>query len=196
MSFSLLTLLLTIINLPASRVVKLVTNLLTVSSKETYLENGYGNQKFQGNQNLTIKDPRMLWVPKRNWFLCFAEKCQKIIHKGYVGHWQRLSRNIMWKKENFKSVQKIDGGFIRFSDNAKGEVVWVGTITISPTYDVIEVYVVDELRHNLLSIIQLCDACFQVYCLTLLNAPSTIPQRTSTILVIELRISLPLIMLI
>lgn len=46
-------------------------------------------------------------------------------------------------------MKRFDGGFVRFSDNAKGEVVGVGTITISPSCDFIEVYLVDILNKRL-----------------------------------------------
>lgn len=65
-------------------------------------------------------------------------------------------------KEIFKTIKRIDGGYVIFGDNAKGEVTGVGTITLSSSYDLIEVYLVEGLKHNLLSISQLCDAGFQV----------------------------------
>ncbi|XP_049414790.1 uncharacterized protein LOC125877580 [Solanum stenotomum] len=72
------------------------------------------------------------------------------------------SRHMCGKKENFKTIKKIDGGFVRFGDNVKGEVTRVGTITLSSSCDLVEVYLVEGLKHNLLSISQLCDAGFQV----------------------------------
>lgn len=56
------------------------------------------------------------------------------------------------KKENFNSVKEIDGCYVRFRDNAKEEVIGVRTIMISPSCNLIEVYLVDGLKHNLLSI--------------------------------------------
>lgn len=39
----------------------------------------------------------------------------------------------------------------------------VETITISSSYNLIKVYLVDKLKYNLLSISQLCDADFDVH---------------------------------
>lgn len=49
-----------------------------------------------------------------------------------------------------------------FEITQKGEVIGVGTIIISPSCYLIEVYLVDVLKHNLLSISQLCDTRFDV----------------------------------
>lgn len=65
------------------------------------------------------------------------------------------SRHIYGKKENFKTIKRIDGGRVRFGDNAKAEVTGVSTITLSSSCDSIEVYLVEGLQHNLLSISQL-----------------------------------------
>ncbi|KAH0672766.1 hypothetical protein KY284_023853 [Solanum tuberosum] len=72
------------------------------------------------------------------------------------------SRHMCRKKENFKTIKKIDEGFVIFGDNAKGEVTGVGTITLSSSCDLVEVYLVEGLKHNLLSINQLCDVGFQL----------------------------------
>ncbi|KAH0686090.1 hypothetical protein KY284_016643 [Solanum tuberosum] len=65
------------------------------------------------------------------------------------------------KKENFKTLNKNDGGYPQIRDNAKGEVVGVGSITFSSSCDISEVYLVEGLKHNLLSISQLCDVGFK-----------------------------------
>lgn len=48
-----------------------------------------------------------------------------------------------------------------FEDNAKGEVVGVRSITLSLSCDLSEIYLVDGLKHNFLSIIQLCNVWIQ-----------------------------------
>ena len=72
------------------------------------------------------------------------------------------SRHMCGKKENFKTIKLIDGGYVRFRDIEKGEVSRIGTITLSLSCDLIEVYLVEGLKHNLPCISQLCDAGFQV----------------------------------
>lgn len=65
-------------------------------------------------------------------------------------------------KENLKTIKRIDGRCVTFRDNAKGEVTRVEAITLSSSCDLVEAYLVEGLKHNLLSISQLCDVGFQV----------------------------------
>ena len=65
-------------------------------------------------------------------------------------------------KQLFKSVTKLDGGTITIGDKSKGNVIGVGKVPLSSTCDVDEVYLVDELGYNLLSISQLCDNNYKV----------------------------------
>jgi len=66
-------------------------------------------------------------------------------------------------KQLFKSVTKLDGGTVTFGDKSKGNVIGVGKVPLSSTCDVDEVYLVDELGYNLLSISQLCDNDYEVH---------------------------------
>ncbi|XP_015169912.1 uncharacterized protein [Solanum tuberosum] len=91
-----------------------------------------------------------------------GEKSKKTYKKGMWALNSGCSRHMCGKKENFKTIKRIDGGCVRFGDNAKGEVTRVGTITLSSSCDLVEVYLVEGLKHNLLNISQLCDAGFQV----------------------------------
>ncbi|KAH0646552.1 hypothetical protein KY284_034436 [Solanum tuberosum] len=95
--------------------------------------------------------------PNQTW-----ERTKRTYKKGMWVIDSGCSRHMNGKKENFNKVEKIDGGYVRFGDNAKGEVTRIGTITISPSCDLVEVYLVDGLKHNLLSISQLCDVGFDV----------------------------------
>lgn len=74
----------------------------------------------------------------------------------------RCSRHKKGKKDNFNKLNDINGGYVGFGDNAKGQVIGVGIITISLFCDLVEVYLVDGLKHNLLSISQLCDVASQI----------------------------------
>ncbi|XP_070029911.1 uncharacterized protein [Nicotiana sylvestris] len=55
-------------------------------------------------------------------------------------------------------VTKIDGGSIKFGDDSKGKIIGTGTIPFNNNCDITEVYLVDGLNYNLLSISQLCDS--------------------------------------
>ncbi|KAH0765629.1 hypothetical protein KY285_001500 [Solanum tuberosum] len=79
------------------------------------------------------------------------EKTKKTYKKGMWVIDRGFSKHMCGKKENLKTLKKIDGGYVLFEDNAKGEVVGVRSITLSSSCDLSEVYLVDGLKHNLLS---------------------------------------------
>ena len=61
----------------------------------------------------------------------------------------------------FVSLTRKDGGFVTFGDNNKGKIVGIGKIIISDCC-IDNVYLVEGLKHNLLSISQLCDKGYKV----------------------------------
>ena len=60
--------------------------------------------------------------------------------------------------ENFISIEKKNGGDVTFGDNSKRKVIGIGKIGNSHcTTSIDDVLLVDGLKHNLLSISQLCN---------------------------------------
>ena len=57
----------------------------------------------------------------------------------------------------FSKLEKKSGGNVTFGDNAKGKVVGIGTIGKDSSTCIDNVLLVDGLKHNLLSISQLCN---------------------------------------
>nr|XP_009597507.1 uncharacterized protein LOC104093463 [Nicotiana tomentosiformis] len=85
--------------------------------------------------------------------------------KNRKGKWYldtACSRHMTGDKQLFKTVTKLDGGTVTFGDKSKENVIGVGRVSLSLTCDVDEVYLVDELGYNLLSISQLCDNDYKV----------------------------------
>mgnify|MGYP003703321643 FL=1 len=60
-------------------------------------------------------------------------------------------------KSFFNKLSSKDGGFVTFGDNKKEKIIGIGSIGISPNPSIENVLLVDGLKHNLLSISQLCD---------------------------------------
>ena len=54
------------------------------------------------------------------------------------------------------------GGCVILGGNAKMEVTRVGTILLNLSCDLIKLYLVEKLKHNLHSVSHLCDVGFQV----------------------------------
>lgn len=57
----------------------------------------------------------------------------------------------------FSTLSSKEGGFVTFGDNGKGKIIGIGDIGKDPFPIIENVLLVDGLRHNLLSISQLCD---------------------------------------
>ena len=69
----------------------------------------------------------------------------------------------MTRDENqFISLEVKEGGIVSFGDNAKGKIVEIGKVPISSSFCIDNVLLVEGLKHNLLSINQLCDKNFNV----------------------------------
>ena len=60
------------------------------------------------------------------------------------------------------SLKAKEGGFVIYGDNNKGRILGVGNIGNSLTISKENVLYVEGLKHNLLSISQLCDKGFKI----------------------------------
>ena len=57
----------------------------------------------------------------------------------------------------FASLTPKDGGFVTFGDNSKGKIIGIDNVGKEASLLTEKVLLVDGLKHNLLSISQLCD---------------------------------------
>ena len=65
-------------------------------------------------------------------------------------------------ENQFISLEVKEGGIVTFGDNAKGKIIRIGKVHISSSSYIENVLLVEGLKHNLLSINQLCDKNFNV----------------------------------
>ncbi len=65
-------------------------------------------------------------------------------------------------KEQFFTLEPKKGGAVTFGDNNQGHIVGIGKVQIASSTFVDNVWFVDGLKHNLLSVSQLCDRGFDV----------------------------------
>ncbi len=65
-------------------------------------------------------------------------------------------------KNKFTSLALKDGENVKFGDNSKGKNIGIGKISKGSSLIIEDVLLVDSLKHNLLSISQLCDKCYNV----------------------------------
>jgi len=61
------------------------------------------------------------------------------------------------EKSNFLSLTATQGESVAFRNGKSGTIVGIGKIGDSLSHSIDGVYLVDGLRHNLLSVFQLCD---------------------------------------
>ena len=61
------------------------------------------------------------------------------------------------EKSNFLSLVASNGGSVAFGNGKSGTIVGIGKIGESLSHSIDNVYLVDGLQHNLLSVSQLCD---------------------------------------
>ena len=67
------------------------------------------------------------------------------------------SRHMTGEKSNFLSLTASEGGSVAFGNGKSGIIVGLGKIGESLSHSIDNVYLVDGLKHNLLSVSQLCD---------------------------------------
>jgi len=64
---------------------------------------------------------------------------------------------MMGEKSNFRSLAVSDGGSVAFENRKSGTIIGAGKIGESLSHSIENVFLVDGLQHNLLSVSQLCD---------------------------------------
>nr|QCQ81934.1 hypothetical protein [Ammopiptanthus mongolicus] len=72
------------------------------------------------------------------------------------------SRHMTGNKSMFLSLRAKEGGSVTFRDNFQGKIVGIGKIGKHSLPSIDNVLLVEGLKHNLLSISQLCDSGFHV----------------------------------
>ncbi|XP_038992978.1 uncharacterized protein LOC120116622, partial [Hibiscus syriacus] len=72
------------------------------------------------------------------------------------------SRHMTGDKSRFIELNAKNGGEVTFGDNSKGHIEGIGTIGNTSSIQIKNVLYVNGLKHNLLSISQLCDKGFNV----------------------------------
>jgi len=72
------------------------------------------------------------------------------------------SRHMTGDKRKIKNLKIKDQGFVTYGDNNKGKIIGIGDVGGGDTLEIKDVLLVEGLKHNLLSISQLCDKGLKV----------------------------------
>ena len=87
-------------------------------------------------------------------------------------------------KGQFNKLDAKDGGHVTFRDNTKGKIIGIGEIGNPQSISIHHVLFIDGLKHNLLSISQLCD--MKIKSLSALNIfLLVVLMKTKKILVVK-----------
>jgi len=65
-------------------------------------------------------------------------------------------------KSKFAKLELKDEGFVTYCDNNKGRILGSGVISNGASFNIHNVLLVEGLKHNLISISQLCDKSYKV----------------------------------
>ncbi|XP_059623068.1 uncharacterized protein LOC132266233 [Cornus florida] len=104
---------------------------------------------------------KMMWIPKKlnsiSLLVYTAFKACNIQDKWYVD--SGCSRHMTGDGSKLNSLQQFDGGNVIFGDNQRAKIVGIGTVSKSKELpEIQEVLLVEGLKHNLLTVSQLCDS--------------------------------------
>ena len=72
------------------------------------------------------------------------------------------SRHITGDKSKFAKFELKDEGFMTYGDNNKGRILESGVINNGASFNIHNMLLIEGLKHNLISISQLCDKGFKV----------------------------------
>ena len=72
------------------------------------------------------------------------------------------SRHMTGDKKAFITLRMKEGGMVTFEDDGKGHIIEIGKIQIIPQTCLENVLYILGLKHNLISISQLCDRDYKV----------------------------------
>ena len=73
-----------------------------------------------------------------------------------------FSRHMTRDKTKFAKLELKEEGFVTYGDNNKGKIFGNGVIGNESSFNIKNVLLVEGLKHNLISISQLCDKGFKV----------------------------------
>jgi len=71
-------------------------------------------------------------------------------------------RHITGDKSKFAKLELKEEGFVTYGDNNQGRILGSGVISNGVSFNIHNVLLVEGLKHNLISISQLCDKGFKV----------------------------------
>ena len=106
------------------------------------------------------RGPTKIWVPKTD-IVDVAGVSKRKRKAEVLVPWQWLLRHMTGDRSLFLTLTMKEGGTVGFGENQTGKIIGSGTIGNS-SISINNVWLVDGLNHNLLSISQFCDNGYDV----------------------------------
>ncbi|KAL4324324.1 hypothetical protein GQ457_11G019910 [Hibiscus cannabinus] len=121
---------------------------------------------FNGANYPYWKNRMMLFIQSTDYLIWdVGEHCYKA-KTSSANSWyldSGCSRHMIGDKSRFLEFKSKSGGVVTFGDNSKGNIEGIGSIGNHSSILIDDVLYVNGLKHNLLSISQLCDKGFNVF---------------------------------
>lgn len=106
------------------------------------------------------KETKPVWVEKEKDKAESSEIVQTALHAEWKNLWvvdSGCSNHMTSDKKKFIKLEDWNGGSVRFRDNSSIKIKGKGTLNIDEKLKEKDVYYVEGLKHNLLSVSQMCD---------------------------------------
>lgn len=121
------------------------------------------NQLRMRNSSPQKIKTRSIWVKKSD-LHCNVVLTALTAKDSHVWYLDRgCSRHMTGNKSLFTSLESCDGGSVKFGDGSKSKIIDKGTVSIRGMSNLTNVFLVNVLKANLLSISQLCDSRHEVH---------------------------------
>ncbi|VFQ84566.1 unnamed protein product [Cuscuta campestris] len=115
----------------------------------------------QQNQERKTEKPRVkqIWVQKH--VASHANSCMRVTPEQWLLD-SGCSHHMTGDNKSLKNMQEIEGGSVRFGGGAHGQIIGCGILNVTGLPSIKNVWLVEGLQVNLLSISQICDQGLEV----------------------------------
>ncbi|VFQ83161.1 unnamed protein product [Cuscuta campestris] len=111
------------------------------------------------NKRTRIQKIKQIWVPKKR--VMVANSCLRVTPDQWLLD-SGCSHHLTGVSQNLANINSIEGGNVRFGGGAQGKIIGCGILNVSGLPPIKNVWLVQGLQVNLLSISQICDQGLEV----------------------------------
>ena len=119
----------------------------------------YGYPEHHGHKSheLGMRTAKKEWIPKGNYVGLMAHTSQKPSSNEVWYFDNGCSRHITGKNCHIENIRPCEKGYVTFGDGGKGKICGIGNLISNGLPNLENVFLVEGICTNLISITQLCD---------------------------------------